>query len=208
MNQSTRKKSSLARFRRSSPPENQQDCDQVFYYESSEHDACPWLLHQPEVSIGLDYHHGRGHGEESAQECGLHACPPEHLPEQESEHENAKELGSCSDKRLRSRAQKLLEAEFQAKPEHQEDDSDFGPLVDGRLAHDPDKPEVRADQEASDYVSEDERLLESAAEDCEYAGGDQDQGQVVHEIDLVVHILSLSEVSPCFRKSSGDTGTG
>ena len=158
---------------------HQDDGEDVLQDEDGHHQARELLLGEPEVLEGLvDDGCGR-HGDHAAQEQGVHLAPAETGADGEPQENHAEDDGQGRDDGRSAHLHDLLETEFQAEGEQEEDHADVRPGVDaGRVDDRGRQGEMGAGDEAGHDVAQHKRLLELLEDQGHDTRADQDQRQV------------------------------
>ena len=171
--------------------DHQENGYQVFYDQRTEYHPGERILLEAHVVVGLEHHHRGGHREQTSQEDTFHGAPAHGLSREIAQHENPEEFGSSCQQGAAAHFEQLLETELQSETEHQKDDADLRPLVDGFFTRDArEEGDVRTDQEAGDNIAQDQGLLQRLRDDGKEAGGDQNHRQIPHKVQFFTHSVS------------------
>ena len=89
------------------------------------------FLLEPHVLDALHGDHGGGHGQHDPQENAVHGAPAQEDPQEEAHHAHAQSLDAGGQEAGYAYLGHFVDGKLQAETEHQEDDADVRPDLDG-----------------------------------------------------------------------------
>ena len=147
--------------------------------QCAEHELGKALLLDAEIIKGLDDDSGGAHGEHAAEEDAVHRAPAERLTDKVAEEQHAADLGQGGYDSRAADAHELMEIELQPEAEHEDYYADLAPCAYGGAVGDvKEEGHVRADQEAREYVAQNERLIQLFENDGDDAAGQKYDSKV------------------------------
>ena len=182
----------LVGYRQRAEQHHEEYGDEVLEHQGAEHRRGVTLLSKPHFTIRLDHHHGARHAQEAGKEDALHGGPHEGLPHHVPYYEHSEELAAGRGQRRPPCLEQLLEAEFEAEAEHEEDDADIAPELNGFAVADAENAHFGTYDEPGYDISQDRRLLEGAGDDSTETCGYQDDGQIPYKIHFFSHYSAIN----------------
>ena len=163
--------------------DHHKDAGDILDDQGAEDQLGKGLLPDPQLVKGLDDDGGGAHGEHAAQKDTVHHAPAHGLTHQVAQHQHAEDFRQSRDDGGAAHGGQLMEIEFQAQAEHQHDDADLAPGLDGALVRHGEEPwHIRSHQEASQDIAQHQRQLEAFEKDRHHAGGEQHDRKIRYEL--------------------------
>ena len=131
---------------------------------------------------GLDDDGGGAHGEHAAEENTVHHRPAHCLADKIAENQHAEHFGQSRNNGGPADTGKLVKVKLQAEAEHENDDTDLTPGLDGDRIHNREEVgHIRADQKTGQDISQYQRLLYTPEEDGDHPRGQQHHRKIRYQ---------------------------
>ena len=178
----------LLRNGRGRENDHEEDAENVFENQHRKHFAGKILAAQTEVVVGFVDDGGGRHGEHAAEKQTVGATPVEKATGGTAYADHAAHHhGRCHDG-AHAHFQYLLDRKLQTEREHQEDDADAAPRLDGTLIFDRGQVgHVGPGQKTGHDVAQHEGLFETLEQHGDQTGHNEDESQVGNERRKAVH---------------------
>ena len=167
---------------------HEQDAENVFQYEHTQHRACKLLPPQSQVVKGFIDNRGGRHSQHAAQKQAVHSRPTHQVSQSAADaHHTSNNHAGCPHG-SHAHLENLLERKLQPEREHEEDDANFGPRIDRRrVLHRRSIGHVRPCQEACHNIAQHQGLAEALEDEGDNACHNKDEGEVAQERGDVGH---------------------
>ena len=163
--------------------DHHEDAGDVLHHQCAEHQLGKILLPDVQLVKSLDDDGGGGHGQHAAQKDAVHSAPAHELPHGEAHGQHAAYLHQRGDDGGTAHAGQLVEVEFQAKAEHQDDDADLAPCGHGlAVTQREEKRHVGANEKARQYVAQHQGQVQFFEDNGDDTARQQNDGQIGNKL--------------------------